>query len=313
MRELRFWAMGCQMAVLLEAEGPAAQTVLEAVPEWFATWENVLSRFRADSELTKLNQHSGHWTQVSHVLAEVLRVALEMAESSDGLVTPTILTALEAAGYTHPYEIMQRAGADLATPSGEDGSAAPAPDWRAIRIEGDWVALPAGVRVDLGGVAKGWAAEQVANRLAEFGPCLVDAGGDIVVRGPRRDGEPWVIGVMDPMARDQDLALLALEQGAVATSGRDYRRWLRSGRHFHHLIDPRTGRPAETDVLTATAFAPTGPEAEMAAKVMLLLGSDQGLSWIEQRPRYAGLVVLEHGEPRVRFSSRMHPLLLAPA
>jgi thiamine biosynthesis lipoprotein len=163
------------------------------------------------------------------------------------------------------------------------------------------------VRLDLGGVAKGWAADQAARRLAEAGPALVDAGGDISVSGPMADGLPWPIAIANPFAPDQSLGLALLARGAVATSGRDYRRWMRGGLEQHHIIDPRSGQPAQTDILSATIVAPDGPLAEMAAKVALILGSRAGLAWLDARPTLAGLLVLEDG--RILRSRRMDAYL----
>jgi thiamine biosynthesis lipoprotein len=145
-------------------------------------------------------------------------------------------------------------------------------------------------------VAKGWAADQAARRLSGFGPALVDAGGDIAVSGPRTGAAPWTIGVANPFFPDDELETLLLAGGAgVATSGRDYRRWQRNGQWYHHILDPRTGRPAETDVLTATVVAPTAAQAEVAAKVVLILGRQQGLAWLAARPALAACLVLQDG------------------
>ena len=123
-----------------------------------------------------------------------------------------------------------------------------------------------GVRLDLGGIGKGYAAERAAEILATAGPCLVNAGGDIAVRGGR-----WPVGVetaAEPLT-------LELSRGGLATSGRDRRRWQRNGRELHHLIDPRTGAPAETDLLRVTAVAPDAVEAEVAAKSLFLAGAER--------------------------------------
>ena len=84
--------------------------------------------------------------------------------------------------------------------------------------------------------------------------------------------------------------------GGVATSGRDYRRWTRNGTWQHHILDPRTGRPAQSDVLSATVIAPTAYEADVAAKTALILGSRDGLEWIEAHPALAGLLVTDEGQ-----------------
>jgi thiamine biosynthesis lipoprotein len=300
MQQLPFRAMGCQMLAVVDTPGQPALERLNAAPGWFAEWEQHLSRFRPDSELARLNG-AGRPMRVSAVLWQVLQAALEAARQSDGLVRPTLLGALEAAGYDRSFEALAPVAA----------RPAPAPaDWRAIGLNqrARTVALPAGARIDLGGIAKGWAADQAARRLAAAGPALVDAGGDVAVSGPMADGAPWPIAVENPLAPGSPLGLLQLARGGVATSGRDYRRWQQDGRWQHHIIDPRTGRPAETDVLAATVVAPDCVTAEAAAKVALIAGGAAGLAWIEARPKLAGLLVLEDG--RVLRSHGMRELLV---
>jgi thiamine biosynthesis lipoprotein len=152
------------------------------------------------------------------------------------------------------------------------------------------------LRLDLGGVAKGWAAQRAMRKLERFGPALVDAGGDIAISGLRSGGRPWLVGIDDPRQEGESIGTLRLGRCGVATSGRDYRRWKQDGRWKHHIIDPRTGEPAVTDVLTATVIAQTVLDAEMAAKVVLILGSRKGLAWLEGRPGYAGVLVTDGGD-----------------
>jgi thiamine biosynthesis lipoprotein len=121
------------------------------------------------------------------------------------------------------------------------------------------------------------------------------------------DGSPWPIGIANPFAPEESLGVLLVVRGGVATSGRDLRRWRKDGAEQHHIIDPRTGRPAQTDVLAATVVAPDGPSAEMAAKVALILGSQAGRAWLDERPTLAGLLVLEDG--RIIRSRRMNAYL----
>jgi thiamine biosynthesis lipoprotein len=299
MEALSFRAMGCEMKAVLDAEGPRARRALAQVPGWFESWEAALSRFRADSELSRLNARAGQIVRVSGVLWEVLQAALAAARRTGGLVTPTGLVALEAAGYDRTFAALPAAGSAAVAPAG------PLPAWQAVRLlpRLQAVQVPAGVRLDFGGIAKGWAADRAARRLAAHAPALVDAGGDIRVSGPRATGEPWPIGAGDPRDADRDLALLALRGGAVATSGRDYRRWQRGGVWQHHILDPRTGHPATTDVLSATVLAPTAVAAESAAKAVLILGSGAGVAWLDAQPALAGLLVLDDGQ--VRLSRRL--------
>ena len=290
MQEYRFRAMGCHMLAVVDGGDAPVAMYLAAVPHWFEAWEQQLSRFRPDSDLSHLNAASGRPVVVPLALWEVLGVALDVARQSDGLVQPTILKALEAAGYDRSFDELAPAmpGASLL---------AHVADWRALKLDrlSHTVTLPAGVRLDLGGVAKGWAADQAARRLAEAGPALVDAGGDISVSGPMADGSPWPIAIANSFTPEESLGLVLLARGAVATSGRDYRRWVRGGLDQHHIIDPRSGQPAQTDILSATIVAPNGPLAEMAAKVALILGSRAGLAWLDARPTLAGLLVLADG------------------
>lgn len=293
MADLRFRAMGSEMLVVLDAEGSRARRALAAVPGWFATWEAVLSRFRPSSELSRLNAAAGRVVRVSPVLWEVLQVALTVARRTGGLVTPTGLAALEAVGYDRSFTTLSATG-----PAPAPAPARALPAWQVIRCRPGprSVLLPDGVRLDFGGVAKGWAADQAVRRLAATGPALVDAGGDIRVRGPQAGGTPWPVGVADPRDPEHDLLLLALRRGGVATSGRDYRRWQRGGVWQHHILDPRTGQPAATDVLSATVVGPTALAAEAAAKVVLIRGSRAGIAWIETQPALAALVVRDDGQ-----------------
>lgn len=295
MPSIQFYAMGCQMHAILESAASLATVELARVPAWFAAWEHILSRFREDSELSALNRRAGDgWVQVSETLWQVLTIALSAARRSRGLVTPTILPALEEAGYDRSF-------ADLPRQMSAASSAVAQPatgDWQAIRMDRRRraVALPPATRLDLGGIAKGWAADTAAQRLSVFGPALVDAGGDIAVRGARAGGAPWPIGIADPQRPDEHLELLLLASGGVATSGRDVRRWRRGGRENHHIIDPRSGAPADTDVLSATVIAPSAREAEVGAKTALILGSDAGRTWLAMQPHMAGLLVTEYGQ-----------------
>jgi thiamine biosynthesis lipoprotein len=290
--KLEFRAMGCQMLAAIDHRSAQARRWLERAPGWFEAWEDSLSRFRPDSELSRLNRSPGEEVPVSRTLWEVFQASLEAEEQSQGLVTPTILETLVSAGYDRSFDQLPSEQAAKAT--AHTARWMPA---RTIRLRPDrqTMRLPAGVRLDFGGIAKGWAAHQAMRRLQGYGPALVDAGGDIAISSLRLDGRPWLVGIDDPLHPGQSLGALALGRCGVATSGRDYRRWKQEGAWKHHIIDPRSGAPAETDVLSATVIAPTVMEAEMAAKTALILGSQQGLGWLAIQPAFAGLLVLEDG------------------
>ena len=305
MLRLEFHAMGCQMLAVIDSDSRLAAKQLSQVPQWFEEWEQQLSRFRATSELNQLNRRGGQFMPVSPILWEVIQLAIKAAEWSNGLVSPTILNALEAAGYDRSFELIGSSPSSTTrtTAARSDGQ------WRAIERKASTrsIQLPADVQIDLGGVAKGWAAERAARKLSIHGAALVDASGDIALTGIRRDGQAWPIGVSDPLNANRQLDLIMIAQGGVATSGRDYRKWQKDGKWQHHIIDPRTGLPADTDVISASVVAPTALQAEVAAKTAVILGSEQGLRWLNERADYAGLLVLEDG--RVLHSERMHQYL----
>ncbi len=292
MERLEFRAMGCQMLAVVDSDEPNALDAIKQVPLWFEVWEQALSRFRQNSELNALNRAAGQTFQASRTLFEVVQQALVAAKTSGGIVTPAILDAMEAAGYDKSFEQLSEPHAQESNVRAHIG------DWRTIRIDKarQTIKLPQGMRLDLGGIGKGWAADQAVKRLSEFGPALLDAGGDVAVSGPMANGTAWPIGIVDPQKPDRDLVAIGLYGGSVATSGRDYRRWQAHGRMQHHLIDPRTGEPADTDVLTASVIAPSAVEAEMAAKLALIRGSLPGKRWLDEHPGFAGLLYLETGE-----------------
>jgi thiamine biosynthesis lipoprotein len=287
-----FKAMGCQMLAALEYPSPRGSKLLARVPEWFEAWEASLSRFRPESELNRLNDSPGIAVQVSETLWNVFQASLNAEEQSGGLVTPTLLEALVTAGYSSSFD--QLAPEKVATHSASHllYPLQAVECWRETLS----IRLPAGLHLDFGGVAKGWVAHQAMQRLRGYGPALVDAGGDIAISGLQAGGQPWLVGVDDPLHPEACLRTLMLGRCGVATSGRDYRRWKQGETWKHHIIDPRTGEPAVTDVLTATVIAPTVLEAEMAAKVIIILGSQAGRDWLEARPTFAGMFVTESGQ-----------------
>ena len=323
-----FQAMGCQMHLTVASTDlERATRALDMGQQVIAEVEARLSRFRPDSELCRLNAAGGGWQTVSPVLGTVLTLALRAARRTRGLCSPTVLSALEAAGYDRDFDTVRTRAWSAVPATGSPDLTPRTPGavtairtagaprqvaarrlrvagsptrtgqaWRAIRTEayGTRVRLPAGVRVDLAGVAKGWTADRVADLLAQTAPCLVDAGGDLSVRGSLPGHDGWPLAIASPFTPDADLALVMVRDGGVATSGTDVRRWSLDGRQQHHLIDPRTGQPARTDALTVSVIAPSTAEADMHAKSALVLGVHGGLTYL-QRQRLAGLIVHQDG------------------
>ena len=251
-----FGAMGTEIEVLIASDRETPE-LFEAAEMEFERLESLFSRFRPESELCRLNR-TGHGP-VSPEMFELLELALSGREMTGGRFDPTVHDAIVAAGYDRTFEEIEDATSVL--PAGPCGG-----DVLLDAIRGV-VELGSGVRLDLGGIAKGYSADRVCTLLAEDCSCLVNAGGDLAVHG-LLDGQPWPVAV----ALANAPLTVTLAEGALATSGTDSRAWLQAGRPRHHLIDPRTGEPAETDLLRVTAAGSSAVEAEIWAKALLLAG-----------------------------------------
>lgn len=278
--------MNTDVAAWLWAEPGTADVWLPEVERFFGEVEAELSRFRPDSGLSRLNVAAGQGPQrVSPMLAETLGLALQMRERTGDVFDPTVLPALRAAGYDRSFEHAPGAMDRPATEPVAGRIMAEVELNRAAKT----VTLPEGAQIDLGGIAKGWTVDRAAEMLGAWGAALVDAGGDIRASAPP-GGQPWPVAVENPFKPDEDLAAAQLTNGAVATSAILRRKWTVGGREMHHLIDPRTGQPAASDLASVTVLAPTTVQAEVTAKVVLILGGEEGRRYLE-RERLSGLLV----------------------
>jgi thiamine biosynthesis lipoprotein len=264
LRELGFPAMGTGVRLLGSLGAP-----LEAARALVEDLEARLTRFDPGSELCRLNDDPRETVPASAELRAAVTAALDGAAATGGLADPTLLGALVEAGYAR--SVTGRPRADLhealaSAPAPRPAAPARDPAWRLVRVGPDSITRPPGVRLDLGGSAKGHAADLAAAVLAPYGPCAVDLGGDLRVSGSHD------VQVMHPLT-GRPVATLTLHGDAVATSGIDRRLWWdTAARPAHHLLDPSTNRPAWTGILSATAKAPTAALAEALAKAAVLAG-----------------------------------------
>lgn len=293
-----FPLFGTQVRVAVDGTGgPASDAPLAAlrVRARLRAVHNALTRFDAGSELSQLNARAGEDVVVSATLLRAVQAALHAAALSGGLVDPTVLPALQDAGYKG-----SRAGqppapladALAAAPARRPAAAHPGCAWTLIHVDAEHstVRLPPGTRIDLGGSAKGMAVDLAAHALAGRRTFAVDAGGDIRLGGT--DAAPRTVRIADPLSGGTAHEF-TLTTGAVATSGLDHRVWHTADGFAHHLIDPATGTPAWTGVVQATALAPTALEAETLAKTALLRGPSAGRAVLS---RHGGALILDDGE-----------------
>jgi thiamine biosynthesis lipoprotein len=258
--ESRFRVMGTDAHVLVVGgDGDSLQRAKRRLDDLESRW----SRFRPDSELCRLNDLAGAPTVVSAETFALLEHALAAWSRTGGAFDPTVLAALEAAGYDRDFASIEsvsppRAAATVSVP----GCGGIVLD-RLVRS----VTLPPDVRIDLGGIGKGYAADLVASELLDDGAqgVCVNLGGDLRVDGRPPRGDAWVIDVED--APDH---LIRLRAGAVATTSRRRRVWRRGDELAHHVIDPRTGAPAVTPWVSATVVSGDAVTAEPLAKATLL-------------------------------------------
>jgi thiamine biosynthesis lipoprotein len=262
LEETRFTSLGSNCHLLGIGLRPGSLSRAEA---WVASMHLRFSRFLPDSEVSRLNASAGAWVEVSGELEAMLRSALEAYEESGGLVHVGVLGSMLAIGYTRPL-------AEGPTPGGQPAEAPqPLPEMLEVRPRN--ARLRPGSGIDLGGLAKGWLADRLSPKLGRNS--LVNLGGDLQARGGGPEGEGWPVAL-------GGATLMLRDQGA-ATSGTWRRRWAQEGRAVHHLIDPRTGRPALSDLKEVSVVAPTATAAEVWAKTAVLLGSSGAEGFLSGR------------------------------
>jgi FAD:protein FMN transferase len=287
LRRSEFGAMGTSVCVLTDAAGQGAAA--GQVERLFARWEERLSRFRPDSELSRLNARSGRPVVASDLLLEVVSAALRAARATSGLYDPTLLRAIEQLGYDRSFERIGQTTPPLA------GPIAPGGGWRRVRVDhgARTITLPAGVGIDLGGIAKGMAVDAAIERLRALGvgSAMVSAGGDLRVLGTPPGELAWRIELPGPAGP----VTVPLTHGSLATSGIGRRRWRQGRIERHHLLDPRSSRPARTGLWSVTVAAATCAQAEVAAKTAFILGVGPGAEFLAGK-RLAGLFTTPAGE-----------------
>jgi thiamine biosynthesis lipoprotein len=300
MTSISWQALGTK-AVLAVADGAALAKARRQVEAELAAIDRTCSRFRPDAELVRVNSRSGMTTTVSELLFEALTTALAAATATDGLVDPTIGRTLRLAGYDRTFAVVRE----------RDGTLRPSfvrdPGWEAVELDEErrTVRVPRGVELDLGATAKALAADRSARAaFTQTGAgVLVSLGGDVAIAGsPPPDG--WAIRVADDNAAPLESSgpVVNVHAGGLATSGTTVRRWATAGGVLHHIVDPRTGRPASSYWRTATVTGASCIDANTASTAAIVLG-EAALDWLDtsglpaRLVRYDGLIHCVAGWP----------------
>ena len=282
-----FRALGTT-AILAVADPAGLMPARAVLDQELAAVDRACSRFRDDSELTRLNASAGRWVHVGALLFSALETAVEASRATGGLVDPTVGRTLRLAGYDATFRLV----------AGRDGGTfrarfAGVPGWETIELDEQRRAVraPAGVELDLGATAKALAADRGARACAAAAGCgaLVGLGGDFALAGePPAGGWPIAFGD-DHAGAPQQGSTVAVAAGGVATSSSTVRRWRSGSRDLHHVIDPRTGRPAVSYWRTVSVAARSCVEANGASTAALILG-EGAEGWLAARRLPARLV-----------------------
>ena len=269
----RFHSLGTEVEVMV-TETERLQETTEHVRRRFGEIDRTFSRFRVDSELSRIGWLTGIRQPASALFLELLELALRAARDTDGWFDPTVRDAVEATGYDRSIEHIETGG------PGPVGPAAPAGQWDRITYDRErrWVCVPEGVRLDFGGIGKGFAVDYALGSLPlGHGGVLLNAGGDLAVRGLAPAGG-WRIDVA-AVAQASAETTVSLFAGALATSGLGRRGWVRDGVRLHHLIDPHTGTSGGGVWRSVTVVARDCAAADVAAKAAWLMGT-AGAAWL---------------------------------
>lgn len=272
----QFRAMNTDIEMIIYThETEKAAAACHQIETIFNETEDLLSRFRSSSELSQLNQ-SGYLENVSDLLFENVAAAYKMAAITEGIFDPTILDALEAAGYNRSYEKITASGAQPQLLI--INKVVTFQPWRFIKLDATKrsIKLPFGTRIDLGGIAKGSTVDRVAKFLYAQGfvNFMISAGGDMWLAGvPPIGDNAWTVAVQNPIQKGAtEIKRLLVTNKAVATSATTGRRWQVNNQNRHHLIDPRTGEPTNNHIASVTAVADSVQLADVMAKTALIMG-----------------------------------------
>ncbi len=273
-------ALGSKSGIVLVTSDSEIDTnaIFSAIWKEIFKFERRFSRFIPASELSILNNKAGFKQPISNEMKDILIAAKDMAIQTKGLYNPFILPALQAAGYSSSrvpnhekdqvYDYSKRAVAKI----------------EQLEIGDDWARIPYNSALDLGGIGKGylldWLKQSIPNKIDGY---WISLGGDIALGGNDEDNKPWTVLVEDALNSTHTIGYFTTKgRVGVATSGITVNKGEKAGKQWHHIIDPQTNKPANTDVLLASIYGESSMRADVLASCAVILGADKGMKFLKQ-------------------------------
>lgn len=297
MKSKEFRAMGTDIQFLV-SETEATDNVQEAIEvakSKMLHLESLLSRFQERSDISRINAEAGQWVHVSAESLEIIRLADEAFLRTKGFFNPFMGHVIENLGYRVTFEHIASPVVPPVTVSIPYVPPVTSPltfDETGLRVR-----LNHGHKIDLGGIAKGWIVEKTSEVLSNHGISnfVCNAGGDLVCKGSN-EGNPWVVGIADPLDVSKTVLNLDVQNTSIATSGTYRRKWRAKSQEVHHIIDPFMGTPVTSDIVSCTVVLDSLVDAELLAKVTLILGAEQGIPWLEAQSTRGWVLIMDDGE-----------------
>ncbi len=279
--------------ITLQAFGQPDQVLaaFEAARAKCRVFERLFSRTLAHADVARINNAHGARVDISADTADLIEAALRYCEASEGLFDITIGRAVALwnfhEGIIAPDDKLKAALAHV--------------NWKTVHVERDARGAHAylddpDAALDLGGIAKGWMADRLTELLEGEGlrDFIVNLGGNVVVRGEKPNGQPWRVGLQDPFAKDGVVGSVALKDASAVTSGTYERSFVHDGRVYHHILDPKTGFPVDTDAAGVTVITKKSVDAEGYSTTLLALGVERGLAFASTRPEILNVHFVDH-------------------
>lgn len=284
--------LGTDIVITINDTSAVSDALFVEIWSIIKQFENRFSRFKTTSEITKVNNTPSEFVQVSTEFIALVKSAVTYSNSTDGVYNPLVLGNVQRAGYKGSWPNVEQH--DERLDFSDRAQIRPA---SSIIIHGTSVQIPSGSALDFGGIGKGFLLDKIADFLdtKHVKHYWVSLGGDIVVNGHDITDKPWLIGIGS--ATDTDAVINSLQNTggkrmAIATSGITKRK----GSDWHHLINPATGLPASTDILSATVSHPSATAADVLAKCIVILGSSKSEKFANQHGVLSVMSQLDTGD-----------------